>query len=302
VKLALKRKPKQGSAFTLIELLVVLFILGLLFSILLPTLQKARRSALTLLSSNNQRNVVLGVSCYALDQDDQFPQSVATLGSGIRWTWREPTVLIGFQKRSPDLNRSVSQYLRDYIDKASSLFCPCAPSPYPYAEEAWAAGDAWDNPEPDTDSEDPLFGNYCLYWNYVGYLGENRPFIGPRSTAGGRRESQLLISDYFGYGHWRNELTYGSRNAYGSCEKLPDAGITKGTAVACDFWSVFNSENTVSLESISLTLHAGYTDGHVEKFTPADVMPMRISMTRDGLVPYPDNIGPGGIIYIPRNH
>ena len=212
-------------------------------------------------------------------------------------------VLTGFQKRSPTFYRSVSQYLNDYIEKGTTMFCPGAPSKYKFAQEAWAAGDTWDNPNPDTGIEDPLFGNYCLYWNYVGYLEEKRrPFIGPRSATGGRMESKLLISDYLGYGHWRNELTYNSRNAYGSCEKIPKAEVTQGTSVACDFWSLLNSEGNIPRESLTLTLNAGYVDGHVEKFTPGDTVPMKVSMTPEGLIPYPDNIGPAGTIYIPRDN
>jgi len=299
----LKRKHKHLPAFTLIELLIVLFIVSLLLSILLPTLNKARRAATALISVDNQRSMALGVFCYAADNDDRFPVSVATLGSGTRWTWREPMVLTTFQARSPKLYRSVGQYLGSYIEKGSTMFCPCAPSEYEFAEQAWAAGDDWDHPDPDTDSEDPLFGNYCLYWNYVGYLSEqNRPFVGPSSMAGGAGESRLLVSDYFGYGHWRNELTYGSRNAYGSCERITQGGVTKGTSVACDFWSLFDAENTIPRESLSLSLNAGYVDGHVEKFSPAQVMPLKVALTPDGRIPYPDNAGPAGTIYIPRDH
>lgn len=294
-------RQEKSKAFTLIELLTVLAVMALLLTILSPAVQKAKRSARAILSANNQRETIRGVSCYAFDQDERLPESVATLGTGLRWSWREPTVLTGFQKRSPTINRSVSQYLKDYIDTASTMFCPSAPSRYEFAKEAWAAGDAWDNPCPDTGIEDPLFGNYCLYWNYVGYLEEkNRPFIGPRSLAPRKSESSLLISDYFGCGHWRNELTYGTRNAYGSCEKMTNADITAGTSVACDFWSLLNPDNQVPLDAVNLTFNAGYIDGHVEKCSPRDVTVMKVSMTPDGRVPYPDEIGPAGTIFIPR--
>ena len=169
-------------------------------------------------------------------------------------------------------------------------------------EKAWLAGDAWDNPDPGTALEDPLFGNYCLYWNYIGYLeGKAVPFIGPRTSARRKGESILLTSDYFGYGHWRNELTYGNRQAWGSCEKLPSAGITAGTPVACDFWSRYSFDQQIPLEAIDTKLNAGYVDGHVESYSPADAVIMKISMKPDGTVPYPDDISPGGIFYLPRN-
>lgn len=271
-------------------------------SILAPALQKAKRSAIGLLSSKNQRDILTGALCYATEQDDRFPESVATLGTGIRWSWREPTILTGFQKRSPAYHRSVSEYLRAYIETAPTLFCPSSPSRYEFIDQAWIAGDAWDNPNPDTGTEDPLFGTYSFFWNYVGCLEErNKPFVGPRSTSQGKNESTLMIADYFGYGHWRNELTYASRDAYGSCEKISGSGITAGTSVACDFWSLFNPNGDITPQSIKVSLRAGYVDGHVEKFSPSETISMKVSMTPDGSVPYPDNVGPAGTFYIPRN-
>lgn len=280
----------------------MLFILALLMSILIPALQKAKRSAVDLLSTKNQRDILTGSLCYATDQNDRFPESVATLGTGTRWSWREPTVITGFQKRSPAYHRAVSEYLGNYVETALTMFCPSAPSRYEFIDQVWAGGDAWDNPNPDTGTEDPLFGTYGLYWNYVGYLeGRDKPFIGPRSTSQGKYESKLMIADYFGYGHWRNELTYGSRDAYGSCEKMSGSGITAGTSVACDFWSLFNRDGNITPESIDVHLKAGYVDGHVETFAPSETITLKVSMTPDGRIPYPDNVGPAGTFYIPQN-
>jgi len=298
----MKQRQTKSKAFTLIELLVVVFVLALLISILVPAVRKAKRSAMSIISRVNQRQTVTGTLCYGSDENGRFPESVATLGTGTRWSWREPTVLTGFQKRSPTIYRSVSQYLRPYLESAPTLFCPSSPTKYDYMNEAWLAGDAWDNPDPGTALEDPLFGNYCLYWNYIGYFEDKGiPFIGPRTSSGRNGESKLLISDYFGYGHWRNELTYGSRQAWGSCEKLPSSGITVGTSVACDFWSRYSSDQQIPLEALDTKLNAGYVDGHVESYSPADTVIMKISMKPDGTVPYPDDISPGGIFYLPRN-
>lgn len=270
--------------------------------ILAPALARAKRSARGLVSSWNQRQVLTSVFCYGADQNDRFPESVATLGTGLRWSWREPTVLIGFQKRSPLYHRSTAEYLGDYIDKAQTVFCPSAPSKYAFAQEAWEAGDAWDHPSPDTAAEDPLFGNYCLYWNYVGCIeGRTTPFVGPRSSTPKSGESKLLISDYFGYDHWRNELTYGSRKAYGSCQPFRGAQITAGTSVASDFWSVFDPDDQLNASQFEPTLRAGYIDGHVERFSPADTAVLKVSMTADGKTPYPDGVGPAGTFYIPRD-
>lgn len=297
----LKFDKNHKTAFTLVELLVVLSVCSLLLGILLPALSMARTSVRAMLSKNNQRLIVFGVLCYSSDNDGRFPDSVAKLGPATHWSWQEPTVLIGFRKQTPTTYRSVSEYLKGYIESFSTVFCPAAPSKYTFAEEAWEAGDTWDNPVTTTAVEDPLFGNYCLYWNYIGYLEETGlPFVGPQSSSPQSYESKLLITDYFGYGHWRNELAYDTREAYGSCEKFNNVSVTPGTSVSCDFWSKLNSAGDLPLDSIAVNPGAGFIDGHVETYTPADVKSLKISIKPDGTLPYPDHISPGGTFYIPR--
>lgn len=295
----MNQKPKN-AAFTLIELLTVLMVLSALTMILVPALSKAKKVARAVISAANQRQITQANSAYAGENEEWFPESVATLGTSARWSWREPMVLTGFQKRSPYHRRSVGDYLRDYIPAAKTLHCASAPHSYKYLEDAWLAGDAWDNPSPDTGHEDPVFGTYCLYWNYRGYLVDKKgPFIGPQRTTGQRGHSNLLISDYFGFGHWRNELTYGTRSAFGSCEKFKGASITSGTSVSTDFWSRLVTEDPPERESVEIVLNAGYVDGHVEKYSAHETRIMKVAITPDGSVPYPDNVGPAGDIYLP---
>jgi prepilin-type N-terminal cleavage/methylation domain-containing protein len=294
-------KEAGKKAFTLVELLTVLAIISLLTAILLPALSKAKRAALALVSAANQRQVTQAVSAYAGENNEWFPESVATLGTSVRWSWREPMVLTGFQNRSPFHRRSVSEYLREYIPTAKTIFCASAPRTYQFLEDSWLAGDAWDNPSPDTGYEDPVFGTYCLYWNYRGYLVEKQaPFAGPERSFGARGQSTLLMSDYFGFGHWRNELTYGTRNAFGSCEKFGGASITAGTPVSSDYWSRVEAGGTAERQCLAIVLRAGYTDGHVEKYSGGETRVLKIAISQDGGVPYPDSVSPGGDIYLPR--
>ncbi|MHC4739839.1 MAG: prepilin-type N-terminal cleavage/methylation domain-containing protein [Planctomycetota bacterium] len=290
-------KAERRGGFSLIEVLVVISIISILIGILLPVLGRARRQARNIIGIGNQREIVLSVNNYATDNDGRYPESVATVGRGSRWSWQEPTVLTGFKKRSPQLNRSLSGYLHGYINDASIMFCPNAPRKYEYLQQAWDAGDDWDHPGMGTAPlADPVYGTYCFYWSYVGYLeGEKAPFRGPRNWLGGRGYSKLLVSDYFGYDYWR------SPRSYGSCERFKSASVTPGTWVSSAYWSRVNGEGEVSLEALQLKLNAGYIDGHVESYNASETVVMNVSTAQDGSVPYPEGPGQKGDFYLPRN-
>ncbi|HEC04017.1 MAG TPA: type II secretion system protein [Phycisphaerales bacterium] len=290
-----ERKTKtgrvEGWGFTLIELLVVISISSVLMAVLVPSLGKVRRQARALKGMNNQKGVASALNLFAADNDDRYPESVATVGESSSWNWSDPTRLTGAEGRTPASHRAMSEYLRSYIPDASSMYCPNAPHKHRYLQQAWDAGDAWDNPDTPMSS-DLLGGTYCFYWNYRGFLPEtNGVFRGPRGPAsGGRRFSKLLVTDYFGYDHWRMQ------RAYGSCEPFRGAGVLPETSLLSAYWSRTNpAESTPEFK-----LRAGYTDGHVETYSPSDVAPMKVSISRDGTVPYPDGTG-FGTIFLPRN-
>jgi prepilin-type N-terminal cleavage/methylation domain-containing protein len=56
----MKRRHKE-SGFTLVELLVVIAIIALLLSILIPSLQKAKKQAKTIICGMRQKQIGLGL-------------------------------------------------------------------------------------------------------------------------------------------------------------------------------------------------------------------------------------------------
>ena len=287
------------SGFTLVELLVVVAIIGLLGGILLPGLTKARRKARQVRCMNHQKQIVFVQLAYEGDHGKYSP-TVATIGwRDWDWSWVEPmtmTTFFEYKHKYPKGNhRATSEYLGDYVDEVEIMFCPSAPKEYPFMHEAWKAGDSWDNPMTGDRYLDPFYGMYCFYWGYIGVLPDCRKgiFRGPLRSEGGSRRSKLLVSDYFGKDYWRV-----SGGTYASCERFYQSGVTGQYATAMEYWYCLPSDKP--LESMTIRLHAGYTDGHVECYGAKEVMEMRVSSTPDGKEADPMWAELYGDIFIPR--
>src|SRR5437764_6774224 len=65
-------RTTNGRGFTLVELLVVIGIIGLLISILLPALNKARKASRTVSCLSNVRQLVMGELQYFTDNKNHF--------------------------------------------------------------------------------------------------------------------------------------------------------------------------------------------------------------------------------------
>ena len=73
-----KMKIKKQVKFTLIELLVVIAIIGILASLLIPVLGKAREQARSASCKNNLKQFGYAVMMYTDDEDDYLPASFTT--------------------------------------------------------------------------------------------------------------------------------------------------------------------------------------------------------------------------------
>ncbi|HXC99795.1 MAG TPA: type II secretion system protein [Verrucomicrobiae bacterium] len=84
------RAPNRSTAFTLIELLVVIAIIGILASLLLPALSRAKVKAVRTKCMSNIKQIEVAEYIYAEDNNDKLPDMKPIGGAPQYWPWDIP--------------------------------------------------------------------------------------------------------------------------------------------------------------------------------------------------------------------
>ncbi len=140
---AVSRPCRLG--FTLIELLVVVAIISLLISILLPSLDQARRQARSIIDLNNLRTQGNVANFYGEDNRGWFCRGIAGYNSGKEWGHYSTIALKYFD---PDLKFLPTMWnptgpqiaLRDMLRRVPQFQCPDHPvtwNPLDYVSNAF---------------------------------------------------------------------------------------------------------------------------------------------------------------------
>ncbi len=284
---------KSRSGYTIAELLTTVSIMTVLMAVLVPVLTQTRRYARGLVSVRRQRDIVLAVTLFACEHQEDYPESVALTATGRRsWHWQDPRQIRTCSPRANMEHSSLAGYLAGYMEEPETMYCPSAPARYRYWRKAWQAGDDWDHPETDPTA-DPVLGTYCFFWNYIAYQEETgTAYIGPSTINGAPGESRILVSDYLGYDNWR------APQAIGSCEYLSGAQVAAGTCVSSAFW-MRSGPALPERNDFKIRAYAGYIDGHVKRIDVDNVTTLRVAYDSRGTIPFPRTIESPGYFYVP---
>ncbi|HAV62171.1 MAG TPA: hypothetical protein DCY13_07375 [Verrucomicrobiales bacterium] len=115
------KNARCRPGFTLIELLVVIAIIGILASLLLPALSRAKAKAIQTKCISNLRQIGLALQMYAGENRDRLPAN-----RSVYWPW--------------DLNSQVHRELLRHGLPRDVIYCPGTPSQNRDPNWNWSPG------------------------------------------------------------------------------------------------------------------------------------------------------------------
>jgi len=118
-------RDRRRGGFTLVELLVVIGIIALLISVLLPALNKARRSAATVQCASNMRQVSLAMIQYINANKGHIPPAAIQVMPGVYpngWWWASELVKQGYIK-APSVYTNPGDTVKKF-ERKNPFRCP----------------------------------------------------------------------------------------------------------------------------------------------------------------------------------
>ena len=121
IKLRIKSAAKLNKSFTLVELLIVVAIIGILASLLLPVLGKARKKAQSVVCKNQLKQISLSMIMFTDDNDGFLPHVRLDdpVARSKTWTWSVAPYL-GLDRQENGAMRTVDVNLDQHVLKCSS--------------------------------------------------------------------------------------------------------------------------------------------------------------------------------------
>jgi prepilin-type N-terminal cleavage/methylation domain-containing protein/prepilin-type processing-associated H-X9-DG protein len=113
------RQRRRKDAFTLIELLVVIGIIAILAGLLLSAVSRAKAKGQSAVCENNLKQLLLGWTMYADNNEDRLAGSIAVNGVNQRGSW-----VLGNTSKDRTTSNILSGVMFEYAPTVGAYRCP----------------------------------------------------------------------------------------------------------------------------------------------------------------------------------